>query len=86
MLVLVRDTYTETLKHSLSDTPEDVHEAISLELTFASLHALRPPVVDLCVACTSAVLEPSTARSAATGSAGFHENAAPWARHRIRDR
>ena len=53
-----------------------------LELTFACLHALKPPVVHVPIAGTSTVLVPSTARSAATDSAGFMERAAFWARHR----
>ena len=40
-----------------------------LELTFAGLHAFRPPVNDVFAATSSAVLEPSTARSATTDSA-----------------
>ena len=59
---------------------------MSLELTLASLHAIKPPVTNVSVAGTSAVLKPSTARSAATDSAGFLEGAALWARHRISDR
>ena len=50
--------------------------AISLALTFASLHALKPPVINVSVASTSTVLKPSTARSATTDSAGFLERAA----------
>ena len=49
---------------------------ISLELTFAGLHALRPHVINVSVAGTSAVLKPSTARSATTDSAGFLERTA----------
>ena len=52
-------------------------------LTFAGLHALRPPVINVSVAGTPAVLEPSTPRSATTGSARFPERAALWARHVI---
>ena len=55
-------------------------------LTFAGFHALKPPVVNVFVACTSAVLKPSTARSATTVSAGFLEFAAFGARHRVSDR
>ena len=55
----------------------------SLERTFAGCHALRPPVINIFVADTSAVLIPSTARSAATDSAGLLERAALRARHRI---
>ena len=54
--------------------------ALSPGLTFAGLHALKPPVIDVSVAGTSAVLKPSTARSATTDSAGFLEGAALWAR------
>ena len=49
--------------------------AIDLELTFADLDTLRPPVI-VSVADTSTILKPSTARSATTGSAGFQERAA----------
>ena len=60
--------------------------AIGLELTFAGLHAFRPPVSNISVADSSAVLEPSAARSATTDSAGFLECAALWARYLISDR
>ena len=60
-------------------------DVISLELTCAGLHAVKPPVINVSVAGTSAVLKPSTARSAATDSAGFLERATLWARHRTRD-
>ena len=63
----------------------DYLHVISLELTFAGLHALRPPVVNVYVAGTSAFIKPSTVRSAATNSAGFLERTAFWARHRIGD-
>ena len=55
-------------------------------LTFAGLGALKPLVISVSVAVNSAVLIPSTARSAATDSAGFQECAALWARHRVSDR
>ena len=42
---------------------------ISLELTFAGLQTFRPPVIKFFDAKSSAVLEPSTARSATTDSA-----------------
>ena len=42
---------------------------IGLELTFACLHAFGPYVINVFAAKSSAVLEPSTARSAATDSA-----------------
>ena len=50
--------------------------AIDIELTFAGFHALIPLVVDVVAASTSTVLEPSTARSATTDSAGFRERTA----------
>ena len=65
---------------------EDSSNAVSLELTFAGLHALKPAVISVPVASTSAVLKPSTARSATTLSAGFLERATLSARHRISDR
>ena len=48
----------------------------SLGLTFAGLNALKPPVINISVDNTRAVLIPSTARSATTGYAGFLEVAA----------
>ena len=40
--------------------------AIDLELTFAGMQAFRPPVINIFVANSSAVLEPSATRSATT--------------------
>ena len=54
-------------------------QGFGLGLTFAGLDALKPPVVSVSVAGNSAFLEPSTTRSATTGSAGFRERAALWA-------
>ena len=68
----------------LSLVSHAVHDKAN-KLTFACLHAFRPPVINTFVK-SSAVLEPSTTRSAATDSAGFLERAAPWARDRISDR
>ena len=56
---------------------------IGLQLTFARIHAFGPPVINIFVAKSAAVLEPSTARSATTGSAGFQESAALWASYRV---
>ena len=56
--------------------------AVSLGLTFAGGHSLRPPVINVPVAGTSAVLKPSTAWSATAVSAGFLECAAIGARLR----
>ena len=50
--------------------------AVNLELTFADLRAFKPPVINISVADTSAILIPSTARSATTDSTGFLERAA----------
>ena len=60
--------------------------ALYLELTFAGLHALKPFMINISVACTSALFIPGTARSATTDSAGFLEYAALSTRHRITDR
>ena len=49
---------------------------ISLGLTSAGSGAFKPPMIGVSVAGTSAVLIPSTARSATTGSAGFRKRAA----------
>ena len=59
---------------------------VGLELTFAGVHALNPLMFNIVVAGISAVLEPSTTRSATTGSTGFLERAAFGARHRTKDR
>ena len=52
-------------------------------LTFTCLHALKPPVVTVTVAGTSAVPKPSTPRSATTDSSGPLKLAALCAYHRI---
>ena len=62
-----------------------LHAAIPLALTFAGLRALKPAVISVSVAGTSAVLIPSTARSATTDSAGSRERAALWAHPRTSD-
>ena len=56
---------------------------INLKLTFTSLDALKPPVINVPVANTPAILKPSTARSATTDSAGFLERATLWAHHLV---
>ena len=50
--------------------------SMSLALTFASFNALRPPVISVPFANTSAILKPSTAGSATADSAGFLERTA----------
>ena len=74
--------YKKRKQKIIIDTKALPH-AISLQLTFASLNALKPPVINVSVAGTPAVLKPSTTRSATTDSAGFPERAALWARDRI---
>ena len=56
---------------------------ISLGLTFASLNALKPPVINVSVADTSAVLKPGAPGGATTGSVRLLKLAALWARHHI---
>ena len=56
------------------------------QLTFAGLDALRPPVTSVSVPGTSAVLVPSTARSATTDSTGFRERTALGTCHHTNDR
>ena len=51
-------------------------QVISLRLTFAGLNSLKPPVGNVSVAGASALLIPSTTRSATTDCAGFLELAA----------
>ena len=58
---------------------------VSLKLTFAGLQALKPPMSNISVGGSSAVLVPSTARSATTDAAGFRKRATLWARHHISD-
>ena len=59
---------------------------IRFALTFAGLNAFKPPVLNILVAVCSALLVPSTAGSATTGSAGFLERAALWAHHLVNNR
>lgn len=51
---------------------------------FAGIHALKPPVINMSVADSSAVLKPSTAGSTTTDSTGFIECATLWAHYLIR--
>ena len=59
--------------------------AFRFALTFARCHTLKPPVINISVAGISAVLKPSTVRSATTVPAGFLERPAFGARHRFSD-
>ena len=61
----------------------DLH-AVDIELTFAGLGSLKPHVTNVSVAGASAILIPSTARSATTDSAGLYKISTFWARHCIR--
>ena len=65
---VVNNTKTKTQKQILPGTQKDNLLRISLELTFAGLDALKPPVISVSVAVTSTILIPSTARSTTTGS------------------
>ena len=56
-----------------------------LPLTFAGIHALEPPVINVPVTETSALLKPRTTRSATTDSAGFVECATLWTHRRVSD-
>ena len=57
-----------------------------LELTFACLHAFRPPVMKIVDTKPSAGLVPSTAGSATTDSAGFPKGTTLWTPDRISNR
>ena len=54
---------------------------VSLELTCTCLHAVRPSMISVTVAGTSAALVPGTTWSATTNLAGFLEGAALETRH-----
>ena len=64
---------------------DDYLHVVSLALTFACVHALKPTVAHVSVAITSTIPVPSTARSATTDSPGFLEHAAGWTCHHRRD-
>ena len=73
----------KTRKQSLLVCERIYLPGVSLGLTFAGLDAVKPPVISVSAAGTSAVLEPSATRSATTESAGFPEHTALSARHLI---
>ena len=75
----------ETREWSLSHGVLLLH-GISLGLTFACIHALKPRVIYVFVCSTSAVLVPSAARSATTDSARFRKRAALWTYLLTKDR
>ena len=83
MWEMVKDTNRNTLYQSLHSQGGDVSHPVSLALTSACLHALKPSVTNIPVAYSSAVLKPSTARSAATDSPGFLEGPALRTRQHI---
>ena len=66
MSAFVKATSSNTLRRHCLDMQLDV---IGLELTFAGIYAFKPPVINVFAATSSAVLKPSTARSAATDCA-----------------
>ena len=78
--LVVRETNKTTLK--LKHTVMYLH-GISLELTLACLHSVRPHVINIFVAPSSAVLKPSTPRSATTDPAGLLELATFCARYLV---
>ena len=82
-----QDTKTKILNsHCLVYVIMHLQHVVSLELTFAGRHTIKPLVINMFVAGTSTVLKPSTARSTTTSSAGFPERAAFGACHRFSDR
>ena len=77
---------TKAIAHSLFSVSDHMYtHAINIKLTFASLYTLKPPVINVSIAGSSAVLKPSTARSATTDSAGSAERAALWTRYCMSD-
>ena len=77
-------TYIYINRKTLHDERRCIY--FSIELTFAGIHALKPFVINISVAFTSARFIPGTTRSATADSAGFLEYAALSTRHRITDR
>ena len=70
MWPLVKTHKMKTKKESLLGLREDLSTwSVSLGLTRAGLLALKPPVTNVVVVGASAILIPSTAKSATTGSA-----------------
>ena len=67
-------TYIYIYRKTLHDERRCIY--FSIELTFAGIHAFKPPVISVSVAGTSAFLEPRTTGSATTDLAGFLEGAA----------
>ena len=82
MQVFVTETNRKTLISHYLDTQLYF---IGLELTCAGRHSFKPLVINIFVVNTSAVLKPSTVRSATTASAGFLERAAFGTRYRFSD-
>ena len=72
--------YSSTIKRQIPSRHYSVMQSHHnrLALTRAGLHAIGPRVIDTLAATSSAVLEPSSTRSATTDSAGFPECAALW--------
>ena len=81
--IWLKHTRKEKRNNRCSECARMYLHGFSLGLTCASLKPLKPPVASVPVADTSAILKPSTTRSATTGPAGFLERTALWARHLI---
>ena len=75
----------KTLPTPILSVDNHVSTDVNLGLTSAGLHARKPAVTQTSVADTSAVLVPSTTRSATTDSSGFTERPAFCACHTRRD-
>ena len=79
-------TQKEGKSFSIQSASVDIDMTLSIGLTFAGLYALKPPVIYIFVCTTSAVLVPSTARSATTYPTGFCKPAALRANDPTKDR
>ena len=79
MWILAKHPYTYTYNHYTNCMIESADWAnmylhvVNIELTFAGLHTLRPPVISVSV---PTILIPSTARSTTTDSARLFKLAA----------
>ena len=89
VVVVAAGVYMQVLVKPQRCKHENIHclvcewiylHGVSLGLTFAGRDALKPLVINIIVVGTSAVLKPSTARSATTDPTGFPECAALWTR------
>ena len=74
---------TQREKHFNSNWVKMYLNTVNIELTFAGIRAFKPPVINVSPASTSAVIIPSTTRSATTDSPRFLKLAALWTLHLI---